>query len=409
MVVSHTNKINAKLGTFINVVGASTNYSGEVVKESNTLESENHPGWNRKGRSRYGRYDYGGPFDSIKKSTLRYNSVEVNVKHFTTPSNPEGYHGVFLNAHIPLEPSVTAFDLSQWGPIAYARMKPTKPSFNAVTELLELRDLSHLLHLKTADFVRKHPKRPPRPSELSKAWLAYQFGALPLLRSAISLYNAYHKWERRLQWLIDNEGKPIRRRVHLETYSNVTDRVVTTSAPYLLACEPGIPSRFSSSQQWYRSTWSEQTRLVWASAQFRYWLPRGPRDINWTNRMKRALFGAQLDVGQIYAAMPWTWLFDWFFNAHVVWDNMAHTVEERLVADYFYLMCTETSKNVSELSFTTKDSAWSSSQVVSTRNEVGFVRKRRVRGDPFGFNTNPNTLSGLQLSILGALGLSRLR
>jgi hypothetical protein len=125
--------------------------------------------------------------------------------------------------------------------------------------------------------------------------------------------------------------------------------------------------------------------------------------------MKRALFGAQLDVGQIYAAMPWTWLFDWFFNAHVVWDNMAHTVEERLVADYFYLMCTETSKNVSELSFTTKDSAWSSSQVVSTRNEVGFVRKRRVRGDPFGFNTNPNTLSGLQLSILGALGLSRLR
>ena len=409
MTVQHTNTINAKLGTFINVVGVASDLSSYVVKEDNSLSSENHPGWNRKNRSRYGRYDYGGPFDLIKKSTLRYNSTHVDVKHFTTPSNPEGYHGVFLNGHVPAYPSVTTFDLSQWGPIAYARMKPTRPLFSAVTELLELRDFSHLLHLEAADFVRKHPKRPPRPSELSKAWLAYQFGALPLVRSAISLYNAYHKWERRLQWLLDNEGKPIRRKIHLETFSNVTPHVVTSSSPYLLAVEPGIVSRFSDSQNWVRETWSEQTRLVWASAQFRYWLPRGPRDVEWTNRLKRALFGAQLDVGQIYAAMPWTWLFDWFFNAHVVWDNMAHTVEERLAADYFYLMCTETSTNISELTFVSKESEWGPRKVVSARNEVGFVRKRRVRGDPFGFNTNPTSLSALQLSILGALGLSRLR
>lgn len=414
MTVTHTNSIKAYLGTQTDVAGGQIAYQGEVVKENNSLSSENHPGWNRRKRKKKSTlftdyvFDRGGPFDSIKQHTLRYNSSPVAVRYFNFNAL-SGYRGVFLNAHIPTAPSLTAFDLSQWGPIAYARMKPTKPSFNAVTELLELRDLSHLLGLELKDVVGQSLQGRVNPRTVASGHLAIQFGVLPLIRMCRQLYNAYHSWERRLQWLIDNEGKPIRRRVHLETYSNVTDPIVTTSAPYLMAVEPGVTSQFSSSQQWVRRTWSEQTRQVWASAQFRYWLPHGPRNIDWTYDMKRRLFGATIDLGQIYAAMPWSWLVDWFFNAHTVWDNLAHTVEERLAADYFYLMCTETSTNVSELSFTTKTSAWGDQQAVHTRNEVGFVRKRRVRGDPFGFNTNPAQLTGLQISILGALGLSRLR
>jgi hypothetical protein len=402
MLKKHANTVNALIGTRYDASGNPTQFNSYVVKEDRYLETENHQWW---GKRNPNIIDKGGPFRVVKNDILKYNSDDFAV-NFLGSLPKYGYRGCCLDSHEPAAPVQTSIDtnLGQWAPIAYSRMKPTKPSFDGVTELLELRDMVSLLKVRAEDFAKSIPRANPK--DLPDAWLGASFGWLPILRSMQSFYKTYHGWEKRLKWMIEHEGRPIRARVHLESFSSMSEPVVTTGTGES-GFYPALPSgTFVGSYS--RKTWSQTSRLIWASAQFRFWLPDGIRDVNWTYKMKRRLFGLHFSPHQVIAAYPWTWLASWFFNAATVIRNMEAEVADRLAADYFYMMGTQIRTNVSETTARVKSSNWGPSKVVSARNETVFIEKRRLKGDPFGWNTNPNSLSGFQLSILGALGLSRL-
>ncbi len=405
MLKKHANKVNALLGVRVSPTGIGIDKKNDVVQEDWTLETENHPHWRSKKKWKY-HVDIGGSFRKTEINTLRSCSESFSVR-FNGLTPLAGYHGVICNGFtpaIPTPPSGSTIDdkLHQWAPIAYSRMKPTKPSFDGIRELLELRDLVSLLRNRVSDTIPKGP---------SQAHLQVQFGWLPLVQSMIDLYQAYFGWRKRLLWLLEHEGEPVRRRIHVETYSNITDPVETTGNN-----ETGlaiIPSDgFASGTfvgPWRRRNWSTETRLIWASAQFRYWLPSGPRDVEWTNMMRRRLFGfGKFSLSQIFDAYPWTWLIGWFSNAASVLQNLEAEIADRLAADWFYMMGTHTYSNVSELFTTVKASPWGPSKALYSRTEVSVIVKRRLKGDPFGLDTNPTNLSAMQLSILGSLGISRL-
>jgi hypothetical protein len=120
------------------------------------------------------------------------------------------------------------------------------------------------------------------------------------------------------------------------------------------------------------------------------------------------LYGLRPTPSVIYNAIPWSWLIDWFSNAGDIIENLEVGVADRLAADYMYMM-RENWGHVERFS-TARIYRENGiiADITSTSQRLLSV-KTRVLGDPFGFNTSANNLTGMQLSILGALGLSRLR
>ena len=207
-----------------------------------------------------------------------------------------------------------------------------------------------------------------------------------------------------MKWLLSHNGKPVRRRVNIAE---------TISDPGLLAGNsyaglyPVLVTQYYTRQPTYlEKTWTEDR--VWASARFRYWLPEGPRDVQWTNKMKRALLGLNPSPSVVYNAVPWTWLIDWFTNVGNLIENVEPGVADRLAADYFYVMREIQWRRTQDTVGFFRDPQGNPFTVSASASYSKF-RKTRIKGDPFGFNTNPASLSGVQLAILGALGMSRIR
>lgn len=125
--------------------------------------------------------------------------------------------------------------------------------------------------------------------------------------------------------------------------------------------------------------------------------------------MLAKIFGAYPTPKVVYNAIPWSWLVDWFLNAGHVISNLDVGVAERLVAEYNYVMRHQQNESRLDVScefcqLGTKGSEWahcSTSRIWS--------RKTRTIGSPFRLSIDQDSLSDMQWSILGALGLSRLK
>jgi len=281
-----------------------------------------------------------------------------------------------------------------WGAEAYHKMKPTKPSFAGLNALYELKDLPGMLRQRFS----------PSLMGASNYWLALQFGWKPLLSDIRNTIRVQLNGQQRLAQLLKDNGRPVRRRISL--FDTISTPVITDGTAYG-ALQPVLDTFYYQGQPKYR--YSSFTRdRVWASARFRYWLPEGPRDIAWKRRMLGRIFGLNPTPSVVYNAVPWSWLIDWFTNFGDCLSNMEAGVADRLAADYYYIMRHKESVGKTDVLGLFKDRNGLTVKAAGTATFTYFD-KYRTRGDPFGFNTSANTLTGMQLSILGALGMSRLR
>jgi len=282
-------------------------------------------------------------------------------------------------------------DPSPFGATLYSRMKPAEPQFEGLNALYELREVPNMLRQRFN----------PDLTGASNYWLALQFGWKPLLSDIRSLINTQRIAEQYLKQLLRDNGRSVRRTAKMEV-SSTTSRTVSKSYAHIE--DIGVTQLHASEHE--RIETLTVVDNVWASARFRYWLPGGPRDINWTRSMLARIYGLHPRPSVVYNAVPWTWLIDWFTNIGDIIDNMSPGVAERLAADYFYVMREKRETLVSEVTgrlyFDNVPRAFS---VSSTAKRV---TKARVSGSPFGFGINESQLSPMQWSILGALGKSRL-
>jgi hypothetical protein len=287
-------------------------------------------------------------------------------------------------------------DGAAWGPEAYSKMKPAQPEIDLLNSMYEMREIPQVLKQRF-HFNNLH--------ELGSFHLATQFGWLALLRDTRNFVQTQRTVQNRLKQLLRDNGKPVRRRKTLvETMTAPT----TTTGTFYGCLKPILVTQYYSKEPNYRHV-RYDTDKVWASARFRYYLPKGPRDVAWKKNMLYKLYGMQFPSPRmIYNAIPWSWLIDYFTNLGDVISNLDGGVADRLAADYFYVMreFRVHEERTSTGGFYRPDGS-KFTVVASTVRE--YSQKTRLRGDPFGFNTNENSLSGMQLSILGALGLSRLR
>lgn len=338
----------------------------------------------------------GGPF--VKTGQYKTFTCTEPTTHYRMAGGPnERYEGSFSVANtndLPIPPG----DGSAWGTDAYRRMKPTKPSFEGFNALYELRELPEMLRERMLRHGFNNPKT------YGKAYLSYQFGWRPLFQDIRSLIDVHRKVERRLQWLIANNGKPVRTSVNMVNATNVSGG--TSWVDDWASSYPVLTTQFYQAVPQTISM-TRTTDRVWASARFRYHLPDvGPSILS--KSLLAAMYGINLPRPyQIWKALPWTWLSDWFANIGGVLENLSAGVADHCAADYFYVMreqTVETTRFVRYVTFANR-SGKLNRQTASLTN--GAHRKTRVVGNPFGWD-KPSDLSLNQAAILGALGLSKL-
>jgi hypothetical protein len=314
-------------------------------------------------------------------------------------------------------------DCKNMGAEAWASMKPAQPSFSAAQELYELKDIPHSLR-QGIDFCSKkvaaeQARRAAKGnrrfwySHAGEWYLAIQFGWMPILNTTLNFVKSFRDRKKAFDQLLKDEAKWVYRSRKLKGHDvNETrdENWTNPDANGWSSMQPVHVSQCYAPGIGYNNTFTYVAR-AWCCGKFKYFLPAGPRDRDWKNRLYRRIFGLRLTPGQVYSVIPWSWFFDYFGDLGHFMDAVSAGVEDRLVCEYAYVM--------HERTWTCKSTLWmnvygSGQWPNVTQHRVSVTRdmvktyKNRAAATVLGFGLNQENLTLFQQSIIGALGLSKL-
>jgi hypothetical protein len=356
------------------------------------------------------KVDSGGPFmaehyiKQVWPSTNAWDYVASNIPQqklkFVAASPMPGIP--------PTLPPISSFADEQTalraaGATGWKRARPGNPAVEAGQWLAELRSLPTL---PLRAFARMGFFR-----ALGSEYLNYNFGWKPFVQDLIKMYEVYQTLDKRLKELVQNNGKGVRRR---RKVSDTTETSSTTVGGANWSAFWPYPANITGMQ--YQSTLTTQTvtkEKIWFAGRFRYYVPDIGSD-QWTSRATRALFGLNPTPSLLWEVLPWSWLIDYFANVGDVVSNMSSNAVDNLTADYAYVMRTKTVTTTYTAAGTISGSPLSglvkaSGGFFDATTQQMLQTKSRARATPYGFGVTLGSLSGYQLSILGALGASRQR
>lgn len=243
--------------------------------------------------------------------------------------------------------------------------------------------------------------------QLGGEYLNLQFGWKPFISDLQKAYKLTLDIDRRLAALRRNNGRSLKREVLLVDTTSVTSQQSQVYKPFayvvptpILGLSTGISTRH---------TVTRTTERVWFEGRFRYWVP-DIGSLRWERHAKRILYGLDVSPSLVWELLPWSWLIDWFSTIGDSLANMSDSAVDNLIAQYAYVMRTQESETQ-----VTVFTSWSGrSGVISyPAGSAQFyyraldVKKSRTAATPYGFGVSWNGLTSYQLSILGALGVTR--
>lgn len=246
------------------------------------------------------------------------------------------------------------------------------------------------------------------PKAAGKGYLGVEFGWKPLVRDIQKLYGLWHTIDRRIADLIRNNGKGVRRRVTLQ--DDVTTNQVSTVYPYAPINVIGAPTT-KPGVTVHTVTTTTETKIWWAG-KFVYWIPDTSSSL-WGLKARAALFGALPTPGVLYAAMPWSWLADWFTDIGEIADAISPTAVDNLVLKYGYTMkyTKVTTLSQSDVSIPRVNAppfyVWEALNHSFSSRKTEETKVRTSGINPFGPGVNPSDFSPKQIAILAALGLAK--
>jgi hypothetical protein len=250
---------------------------------------------------------------------------------------------------------------------------------------------------------------------LGSEYLNVVFGWKPFVKDLQGMYNLWKSLDKQMAQIVRDNGKGIRRKAKLKTEQDMTSESKSYTIPFVnLYSAPGWVGGSPAYTHW--STQTRWTEEVWFSGSYRYYIP-DVGSSQWTRRAKLALFGALPTPELVWEVMPWSWLIDWFTNVGDVVSNASTNAVDNLVSDYAFVMRKVTYQK--DANVTTYMPGVShgdpytigrlvpavSASVNSTQKWV--LKSRSGGGNPFGLGLQLSALTGHQLSILAALGISR--
>lgn len=302
-----------------------------------------------------------------------------------------------------------------------ARTKPGRPVVGMGQWLIELRDLPRVPisgMLLRRDIINNVPLRSV-PAYLLEGLTAFRslgseylnvvFGWRPFVSDVRKMLALYEKLDAQIDQLRRNNGRPVRRRTDLFRDVTTTQTNRGTLGWPFAHCY-GAPPGWITGGSVVKSTTRTYKRVWWSGA-WQYWIP-DPYDVGWTRKAKLALAGALPTPELVWEVLPWSWLVDYFFNAGDVFAGLSSGAVDPILR-YSYVM--EHTRTTTEH---TCESWWTGANqpgvaiwpggsfTFYSRSEIE-TKVRTGGGNPFGLGVKLSSLSGSQLGILAALGVSR--
>lgn len=352
-------------------------------------------------KKRHGKYLEGGNLD-IRRAEIITEPAPVDfeirvgrqyrrIHGFLYPRMGGGITFPDVDYELPVSGASATY---AYGATGWNRFRPGRPKFSYSVFLAELRDLPAMLR------ARSYAHR-----NLGSHYLSLQFGWMPFLRDIRKMYLAQKQLERTIADLISHNGKWMRRSGSVKKSEDTTGTWETTGSVNFNFNQGNWGAFFDFTQSGARAT-RKSVEHAWFVGSFRYYIPnieKRLREPRWSINLERRIMGLTLTPGDVWAALPWSWLIDYFSNAGDVLDNITNGYVDDLAAKYAYVMRTH-SISVHQTSWTKVN--WGGPQVQGTV-QGSQVTKCRQMADPFGFTAGAS-LSNSQLAILAALGVSRL-
>jgi len=379
---------------------------GPAIKSSpiTSLEqtwSDGHPWFKPKSA----KADLGGDFTTIKVlsvvssdpgiTTGRYGGYAYKGREYAaTP-------GSVCNEALALVQPTSDASLMQLGTKAIANCIPTNPVVDGATAIGELK--SGLPKLVGRELFKTKFKDYRK---VGSEYLNVEFGWKPLISDLQAAAKSVTESEKILEQLKRDSGRNIRRRFVFPEETSTTEKTISSwaspqngQATYsrLRYSSGGVPTLVVT----------EVTTKTWFSGCFTYHLNLGntlPDRVARQAAEARKLYGLELTPATVWNLAPWSWLADWNGSIGDVLHNVSRFSQDGLVMRYGYIMQSKTAKVSYTMPWNGRFNGSPKSTLTLTVTSQSKVRRRAT---PFGFGFNMNTLNGRQLSILGALGISR--
>lgn len=391
-------------------------------------------------------YNTGGPFIKIEYLYTNAPCATGSIKpaqglttppaNYPYPSKPDDiwvadYEGAFYPTNLPsvvsiAEKSISSHDdyragvnpndLSSLGSRGYNKLRPKVEVAGLGQAIAEARDVPSMLKTSAKGFHEAWKSVGGRadgnlmsPKGAAEHFLNHQFGWKPFLKDLNDTYSLVSNYVSHLDKAMRLNDKWQRRtfreavdQSHSKIFSETKERSSPTFKSYLA---PGFTSQLQTTQLIVSLVTETE---VWYEGQFKTYDPAFDmsREMDPNVRAGRqflSLGGMNINPTLLYKVTPWTWLIDWFAN---VGDNVQIAQDlatNSVVAKYMYLM-RRTSKRY-EYSIAQQ---WNGGSVSGVAYDGITIKRRATAASPFSFVLAPGGLSGTQIAILGALGLTRL-
>jgi len=368
--------------------------------------------------------DRGHEFDSVKQQLISFDtnkelhaswtrgtyssyvySGELAFRGMYTNSVTSGSLAPYFNGGGTfIFPTVPDVNLT-YGTKLIAQANPTKANASLMTAILELRDgipkfpglsLGHVMDKK--DLARAG----------SDEFLNYVFGIVPSVGDMKKVLKSIVNFNKIVNQYARDSDKIVRRRKGLPPVisTNIVsgdvsqNQVVWFPASLISNAYPpmGGTSKLEISDHKFDR--------IWFSGAFRYHLPIGDSafaNMDRLGHLANKLLGSNLDGHQLWSALPWSWLIDWFVDVGNIIQNSTQLNQYGGVMQYGYLMCESTYNRT----YTINNLQFPGGYKTSLSTSLLTKRKQRRKATPFGFGLNPGTFSDQQWAILGALGISK--
>lgn len=359
-------------------------------RSEETILDETHP-------RQFGKFLSGGPLD-LCRYQLQADATPCNLDRWSDGLSIRSMSGVIypqlwgIPIAIHLGMPASGMDAcKQLGAEGWNKFKPGKPKVGTSVFLAELRDLPGMLQ-----------KRAYAHRNLGKHYLNAQFGWLPFVSDLRKMYQTYREIDRTLANIYRMNGKWVKREGTLRSEDDILANWKTGGDTPCWNPQPWNDMA-PNGNSWCEGQVRTSTR-AWFAGRFRYYIPeidQKIKDPRWRRSTVRKIMGLTITPADVWEAVPWSWLIDYFTNAGDILSNLSSGYVDDVVASYAYVM----RSSITEVCQTSHHT------LIDGRKIFGQVRsftetKARAAADPFGFGMSAD-LTGRQVAILAALGLSR--
>lgn len=335
---------------------------------------------------------------------LKYTYVYRGYLH-PVPNAATFDPNIIMDGTGPTTAMETAYgDPGVYASTCYDRYRPGQPGAQLAQFVAEIGDVPRMLRQTAKGFVhlwkeltsgtlRKKSKR------YAGHYLNTQFGWLPFVNDVCKFYHVWKNADNMFQQLIRDNRQWIKRGGCLFEDEETT-KTVWNSSSYSL--RPGLPAIFFTRPAGRTDLFTTQYQKIWYSARYRYHIPN-PGSVAWQAKTLAKMWGAWIDPATLWEITPFSWLVDWFYDVgSLLKDNDG--LVQNLATKYAYVMGKTYTRyrTVHTMNLKYEDP-------LVLKFPFYVSRKSRKHASPKHFGPSvTGDLSSRQLSILGALGLSRL-